>query len=112
MSETERIAFRIVYPLAKRPRLFAPDPHGAIEVLDVAERGLRLVRPASLEPVDGMPFAGRLTLLHGPSFAVSGHCLRITARDFALRLDEPSAIPVPAIFEEQRWLRARFPDWR
>jgi hypothetical protein len=125
----DRNDYRIVYPLVARPLLELAD--ATWFVMDCSERGLRvdLERPAQslddtivqrvtqllpeVEPpgLDAR-VKGRLILAHGATAQIDGTCVRCGVDDFAIRLDLGRLIPVKLIFEEQRYLRQRFPGWR
>jgi hypothetical protein len=107
-----RAEYRIVYPIVARPRLRIGDT--SIPVIDCSEGGLRLelaASVASLAAADGR-LGGRLRLAQGVELEVTGRVLRTDDASFAILLDESSRIPLNVIFEEQRHLRSRFPEWR
>ncbi len=102
-----REAFRIPYPAGGRPilRLEAAlaGPRGlvSLEVLDVAEEGLRLCVPegACLEGRVG----GHVVFPGGETAAVVGEVVRCGGGEAALRLSR--ALPSRLLVEEQRRLR-------
>lgn len=102
-----REAFRIPYPAGSRPllRLEAAlaGPRGlvSLEVLDVAEEGLRLLVPegALLEGT----LRGNLIFPEGETAVVVGEVVRCSGGEAALRLSR--ALPPRLLVEEQRRLR-------
>jgi hypothetical protein len=107
-----RSEYRIVYPFAARAQLRVGGAR--IPVIDCSERGLRLelaASPDTLADASGL-VRGRLSLAQGVDVEVTGHVLRTDDASFAIRLIEESRIPLPLIYEEQRHLRARFPEWK
>lgn len=107
-----RSEYRIVYPIAARAQLRVGGTR--IAVIDCSERGLRLelaASPDALADASGQ-ISGRLRLAQGVDVEVTGHVLRTDDASFAIQLTEPSRIPLPLIYEEQRHLRARFPEWK
>ncbi len=107
-----RAEYRIVYPLAARAQLRVGGTR--IPVIDCSESGLRLelaASPESLADADGQ-ISGRLRLAQGVDVEVTGHVLRTDDASFAVQLSEQSRIPLTLIYEEQRHLRARFPEWK
>jgi hypothetical protein len=102
-----RALYRVVYPAPDRPRLVLED--GATgRVLDCSERGLRYrPDPGQRPPAFGAVVAGRVELQRGEPAEVSGRVIRVSDGDVALRLEAPG-LPLRAIFDEQRALRARY----
>lgn len=108
----KRAAFRIVYPVGARPHLLV---HGiACTVIDASERGLRLRLPPGFSVIaDGSgTVAGELQLAHGEALPVGGAVVRVEKNIAAIALDDDSRIPLWLFYDEQRYLRSQFPDWR
>jgi hypothetical protein len=108
----ERAEYRIVYPFAARAQLRVGGTR--IAVIDCSEKGLRLELASSvvaLADAEGR-LSGRLRLAQGVEIDVTGRVLRTEDASFAILLEESSRIPLPVIYEEQRHLRARFPEWK
>jgi hypothetical protein len=82
-------------------------------VLNCSERGIRIAQralPVPLEP--GTTVMGQLALAQGEARPFSGRLLRLDSDSWVIELDGESRIPLPVIYQEQRYLRSRFPDWR
>jgi hypothetical protein len=117
----QRAHFRILYPIQGRPRLILPaeaepDEHAEtepeaveFEVIDCSERGVRF-RPQTAPPAVGTEISGRVRFRSGAEVAVEGVVIRIQAGEVAVHLDR-RPIPLGVIYDEQRFLRARFPLW-
>ena len=108
----ERQTFRIVYPLSARARLLVAGRE--LPVIDCSENGLRLEIAGTADDLvdaDGL-LRGRLELAQGASVEIVGKPLRVEQASLALLLEEQSRIPIALIYQEQRHLRARYPEWR
>ncbi len=92
--------YRIEYPLQARPRLDIGTR--AYQVLDVSERGLRLVWESGSTPSVGWKFHGVLTLANGDRIKVDGHVLRVEAEQISIQLS--SGVPLSRIMSEQLYL--------
>jgi hypothetical protein len=117
----QRAHFRILYPVQGRPRLIlqadAEQDEDAesepevveLEVIDCSERGVRF-RPQTAPPAVGTEIRGQVRFRSGVEVAVEGMVIRIQAGDVAVHLNR-RPIPLGVIYDEQRFLRARFPLW-
>ncbi len=110
----ERAEYRLQYPLLGQPRvrLWAePDELGG-RVVDLSESGLRVELEAACgwEPDDRV--RGRVWLAQGRVVEFRARVLRRQLRDLALRFESDSRLSIPVMFEEQRVVHARFPEWR
>lgn len=106
----ERSEFRVVYPLAARPRLTVAGQ--IFPVVDVSEHGARVLDDAATDMQLGARMEGTIALAHGPATAVRGVIVRRFADGFAIAFDEDAHILMAHIIGEQRHLRAHFPAWR
>lgn len=107
----QRSEFRIVYPLPARP--VARIGQRSFSVLDVSEQGLRLdLRRVAEPPVVGERLEGSVQLAQRAEQRFAGTVLRVDDQVAVLRFDPGFRIALPLIFQEQRFLRSRFPDWR
>lgn len=107
----QRAEFRIVYPLPARP--VALIGNREFSVLDTSEHALRFDlrrHPEPLEP--GTRIAGVVRLAQGLEHGFEGLVLRTDEKSAVLLLDEPFRIDLSVIFQEQRYLRSKFPNWR
>lgn len=110
----ERAEYRLRYPLLARPAIRLR--HGGYElsarVEDLSESGaLCTVHPDhGITPGDRL--WGRIDLVQRRVFEFAGHCLRVRGDEIAVVFDRDCRVPLPVIFEEQRSVRARFPEWR
>jgi hypothetical protein len=106
-----RAEYRIVYPILARP-IVTMDGFRFV-VLNCSERGIRISQRALPEaPVPGSVVSGELALAQGEVRTFSGRLLRLDPDSWVIELDAESRIPLPLIYQEQRYLRSRFPDWR
>lgn len=107
----QRSEFRIVYPLPARPVVMLGARRGS--VLDLSERGMR-VDHRHLEPplALGERVAGVLRLAQRRDHRIEGSVLRVDDQSAVVQFDAPFRIDLSLIFQEQRYLRSRFPDWR
>lgn len=109
--EQQRSEFRIVYPLPARPVAFIG--HREFSVLDCSEHALRLdLRRHPDPPGPATRVAGAVRLAQGFEHAFEGLMQRTDERSAVLLLDEPFRIDLSVIFQEQRYLRSKFPNWR
>ncbi len=107
----QRSEFRIVYPLPARPVALVGDRE--FSVLDCSEHALRFdLRRHRDPPESGARVAGRVRLAQGFEHAFDGLVRRSDERSAVVLLDEPSRIDLAVIFQEQRYLRSKFPNWR
>lgn len=103
MGEANRRGhYRVVYPVAERPRLVVGSH--ICEVLDCSERGLRFRPCGVLGPRVGDELEGRVRLLRGEEVRIQGTVLRHEPDDVTLLL-RGSGIPFGAILHEQIYLR-------
>jgi hypothetical protein len=107
----QRSEFRIVYPLPARPVTRLGER--AFSTLDVSEHALRLDQRRVAAPlVVGERVAGQVLLAQRVVHAFGGAVLRVESNAAVVLLDEASRIDLSVIFQEQRFLRSRFPNWR
>jgi hypothetical protein len=93
--------FRVQYPTALRPRLHVNGE--SLPVIDISERGLRLVNPrrssdGAIEP----QVAATLRFRDGVTTPIRGKIVRVTERDIALHLE--TGLSYQLIVREQRAL--------
>jgi hypothetical protein len=110
----ERAEYRLLYPLLGQPRVrlgVEPDEFGG-RVIDVSEAGMRV----ELEAIPGWEvddrIRGRVWLAQGRVVDFRARLMRRRLRELALRFDADSRLSIPVMFEEQRVVHARFPEWR
>ena len=106
----ERSEFRIVFPLLGQATFTVDDR--IYKVIDCSEHGLRIATRGDSQIVAGCSLSGKLALLCGQVVALRAVAVRVNADSAALHLPEKGQIALAAIVEEQRYLRAHFPDWR
>jgi hypothetical protein len=111
---SERAEYRLQYPLLGQPRVrmwAEPDEFGG-RVLDLSESGARV----ELEVVSPWQaddcVRGRIWLAQGRVVEFRARVLRLQVRELVLLFERESRIAIPVMFEEQRVVHARFPDWR
>ena len=105
-----RAVYRIQYPLMGRPQLRLPER--VLQVLDASEFGLRVeLGSPPFDVAPGSRVEGKLRLAQGVVCNIRGACARVGDSDFAIVFAEDARLRLPVIFEEQRFLRAKFPDW-
>ena len=107
----QRAEFRIVYPLPARPT--AVFGNRRFSTLDLSEHALRLDMRRVAEPLRaGERVAGRIKLAQRVEHAFEGEVLRVDEKSAVIALDEPHRVDLSVIFQEQRYLRSKFPNWR
>ena len=104
MSENRRDEYRVLYPIADRPRLVIGDC--TCEVLDLSEHGIRLLA-ANLPPDSQDTIDGTVRFANGETVQVAGRILRRTDRQVVVTLDR-QPLPYPQIVKEQRRLLAKY----
>lgn len=101
--EHEREHYRVVYPVAARPRFLSEG--WARDVVDLCESGLRYRLAEGEHRALGDTIAGVVHLRRGGEVRVSGAVVRIADREVAVHLND--GIPLRVVLEEQRYLRER-----
>ena len=101
----ERAHFRIEYPIRERPTFTVGKV--VYPVMDASERGIRFAMPGEL-PEIGTRFAGRLRFSRGEEMPLEGDVVRLHEQSVAIHL-AGAGIPLKTIFDEQRFLRKRYP---
>jgi hypothetical protein len=109
--EDRRRDYRIVYPLAARPRITLADGRQC-SVVDSSAGGVRIVADKAWPPPEGVDIQGELKLCSGTVSKVLGRAVWVSERVAAIRFAPDSGIRMADILAEQRWLRARFPAAR
>lgn len=110
----ERAEYRLRYPVLARPRVRLDAGEVALDarVIDLSESAMLVELPAGVRLAVDLALSGRCRLLQGRDLAFSALCLRATEFEAALLFDRGSRVPINVMFEEQRTVRARFPEWR
>ena len=90
-----RMHVRLRYPPAVRPSLILES--GALNVLDLSERGLRYSQDAGPEPAIGAKLEGILRLSSGETLPVRGTVVRVFHPDSP---DRPGLIEVAAYLND------------
>jgi hypothetical protein len=104
----EREYYRIQYPVRERPR-FLVDGRD-YEVLNCSEMGVCYVVPGEAPVVPGDVVHGKIRFSRGDEVEIEGVVVRVQDGTVALHL---SGMPIPfvVIFNEQRYLRQKYPMW-
>jgi hypothetical protein len=110
----ERAEYRLRYPLLGQPviRLRGADGEFAARVANLSESGALCDVPPGHGLSAGDHVSGCIDLMQQRTFEFAGRCLRVQARAVAIGFDADRRVPITVIFEEQRTVRARFPEWR
>lgn len=103
----ERAHYRLAYPALERPQLLLDDTE--VEVVCCSEGGLRFRAPDGPVPEPGTRVQGTLHFRFGGTEEVEGAVVRVQDGEVAVQLTE-RGVPFSRIWEEQRWLRGRYPD--
>ena len=103
----ERAHYRLAYPARERPQLLLDDTE--VEVVCCSEGGLRFRAPDGPAPEPGTCVQGTLVFRFGGREEVEGAVVRVQDGEVAVHLTE-RGVPFSRIWEEQRWLRGRYPD--
>jgi PilZ domain len=101
----ERAHFRIEYPIRERPTFTVGK--AVYSVVDCSERGLRFAMAGEL-PALGTRIAGRLRFSRGDELLLEGEVVRLHEQSVAILL-AGAGIELRTIFDEQRYLRKRYP---
>ena len=110
----ERAEYRLQYPLLGQPRVrvrAGPDEFGG-RVLDLSESGARVELEAVPSWDVDTRVHGRIWLAQGRTTEFDARVLRRQLRELVLLFAADSRVSIPLIFEEQRVVHARFPEWR
>lgn len=110
----ERAEYRLEYPLLGQPRVrvwVEPEEFGG-RVLDLSESGARVELEAVSPWQADDRVRGRIWLAQGRTADFRARVLRRQLRELVLLFDQESRVAIPVIFEEQRVVHARFPEWR
>lgn len=110
----ERAEYRLRYPLLARPeiRLWCGERELTGRVADLSESGALCATAPTHGLSAGDRLRGRVDLVQRRAFQFAGQCLRVHGGELAIVFDPDRRVPLPVIFEEQRSVRARFPQWR
>jgi hypothetical protein len=107
----QRAHFRIPYPMQARPRVVVPgEQEVQHEVIDLCERGIRFAATREQMPRVGSEFRARIVFPRGVEVSVEGEVIRLQDGQVAVHLTR-QGVPLGVIYDEQRFLRARFPVW-
>lgn len=101
-----RSYYRVEYPLAERPHFLAGNR--ILQVLDCSEVGFRYDCAGYEPPTVGSEVVGRIRFRRGRQFPVHGQVVRVMGTEVVV-LFEQDRIPLATIYDEQRYLRARYP---
>lgn len=102
----DRRHYRLRFPLRERPRLLLDA--GEREVVDCSEGGLRYRAARGEAPAPGTPLSGRVRFRRGREVEIVGEVVRVMRGEVAVRFTA-AGIPMAVMFDEQRFLRARYP---
>lgn len=92
--------FRIVYPIAIRPKVTSL--FKTYDVLDISEEGIRLDTKGHPSPRLDQIMKGTLCFYDGEKLPIQGTILRVTAEDAVLQLNEP--IPYRTIHNQELFM--------
>ncbi|RZA25792.1 MAG: PilZ domain-containing protein [Proteobacteria bacterium] len=73
-------------------------------VIDISEGGLKFTPKKGQIFAAGQRISGKILFGSRGFYMIKGSILRVSIRDIAVQLDEPSRIPLTRIMEEQRFL--------
>ena len=104
VADNRRNEYRIVYPIADRPRMEIGCE--VYEVLDLSEGGLRLLAP-DLQLGEAQRIQGMLYFSDGGRAYINGSVFRRTDKHLVIELDR-NKIPYQRIVQEQRFLISRY----
>jgi hypothetical protein len=110
----EREVYRLRYPLLGRPRArlrAGLDEFGG-SVLDLSEAGLLVELEAAPAWETDDRIDGQVWLAQGHAAEFRAQVLRRRLREVAVLFEPDSRLPLAIVIEEQRVIRARFPQWR
>ena len=98
--------FRIGYPLAERPQFIVGD--AVHQVMDCCEAGFRYYSAGFEMPEVGTMVEGRIRFRRGQKVNVRGRVVWRNQGQVAVALTD-ARIPLSIIYDEQRYLRKRYP---
>ncbi len=104
----DRAYYRLVYPLAFRPRFVVGSD--TFQVVDLSEQGIRYVHPGPGRPNPGVAIEGVVRLATGEEVEVEGTVVRVEAPHVALVLSR--GVPFGLMLDQQRYLQQRLIAWR
>lgn len=107
-QENARSHYRVVYPLAARPRLREFGLGVEHAVLDCSEKGLRYSSARPPLPPVGSEVEGTIEFPDGEEQRIAGIVVRTFNGEVALHLAS-RPIPFTRIIQQQRFLRQKFP---
>ena len=110
--QNRRGFYRIYFPAEARPRLLLDAPGGVQSVstvIELSERGLRFDTPTEWMLPVGTVVSGTVSFARGAEARIGGSVVRVRSNEVALILNR-QAIPLAAVLDEQRWLRANFAE--
>ncbi len=109
----QRAEYRLRYPLLVQPRvtLRCGEREFTSRVENLSESGALCSLPRNHGLLAGDPLRGRIELAQRRAFEFAGRCLRVEGREVAIVFDAGHRAPLALIFEEQRVVRRRFPEW-
>ena len=98
-EENKRRHFRIDYPKPDRPTLIFDNLK--LEILDLAEKGVKFACEGKFKPKPGHPILGKIKFKDGKECAVAGIVLRFdSTRDLCV-VTLTKGVPYPKMMEEQ-----------
>ena len=106
-GRNRREYFRIIYPLACRPKLiFSGNEY---DVIDISEKGIKFICKEMNEFQQGLEVKINITFNNADPLALKGIVLRIDKKIAVLSLTE--SIPLDRIIAEQRYIKLNYPDY-
>lgn len=110
----ERAEYRLLYPMLGQPRVrlrVEPDEFGG-RVVDLSESGMRVELDAVPAWSVDERVSARIWLAQGRVVELRARLVRRQLHDLVLLFDPDTRVSIPLMFEEQRVVHARFPEWR
>ncbi len=106
-GKSRRNFFRIVYPLACRPKLVIAGKEYA--AIDISEHGLRFIYKDKNRFQQGSEVKIKITLNNSDPLSLKGIVLRFDKKIAVLSLTK--SIPLDRIIAEQRYIKLNYPDY-
>ena len=106
-GKSRREYFRIIYPLACRPKLLISG--NEYDVIDISEHGIRFICRELNEFQQGLAPNLKISFNNSEPLALKGMILRIDKKIVVMSLTE--SIPLDRIIAEQRYIKLNYPDY-
>jgi hypothetical protein len=106
-GKSRREYFRIIYPLACRPKLIISGKE--YDVIDISEHGIRFTCKEMNEFQPGLDVNIKVTFNNSEPLDLKGIVLRIDKKIAVMSLTK--SIPLDRIIAEQRYIKLNYPDY-